>query len=60
MSARILKFADYRERSKLCPRTLALFWPGVRLPGVTCSYAYTGSMPCTGPRVCHLCGRRAP
>lgn len=42
----------------LCKRTLALYRPGVTLPGVHCSFAYRGEMPNTGPLVCHLCGTR--
>lgn len=51
---------DARAAAVLCPRTLAIYKPGVPMPGVTHAYAYGGDMPCTGPLVCALCGERAP
>jgi hypothetical protein len=43
-----------------CPRTRAIWKPGVPIEGVKCSYAWTGKVPCTGRLVCHLCGREKP
>lgn len=43
---------------ELCPRTLAVHKPGETMPGVYHSFAYTGKIPNTGPKVCHLCGQR--
>lgn len=40
----------------LCARTLAIYRPNQKLPGVRCSYYWTGKIPCTGRRICHLCG----
>lgn len=42
-----------------CPRTVALWRPGERISGVRHHFAYRGTMPCTGPLVCTLCGQRA-
>lgn len=41
----------------LCPRTLALWRPGVPQAGTYCRPAYSGSIPCTGPVRCTLCGQ---
>lgn len=41
----------------LCERTLCLFKPGVKLPGVVCVFHWTGQMPCTGRLVCYTCGK---
>ena len=43
---------------KPCPRTLALYKPGVPMPGVSHHYAWTGRIPCTGVLRCTLCGDR--
>lgn len=43
-----------------CPRTLCLYKPGVPIPGVVCTYAYTGSIPCTGQQRCMTCGALQP
>jgi hypothetical protein len=43
-----------------CPRTRAIWKPGVPIEGVKCSYAWTGKVPCTGRLACHLCGREKP
>lgn len=39
-----------------CPRTFAIYRPGVPLPGVAHHFAWSGSMPCTGTLRCTLCG----
>jgi len=44
----------------LCARTLALFRPGIPIPGTVCYYTYTGRMPCTGSLRCFLCGKVKP
>ena len=44
----------------LCPRTLALWRPGVPVAGVPCHYTYIGRVPLTGTLVCPLCGGRKP
>jgi hypothetical protein len=40
-----------------CMRTFALYKPGVPLPSVRHSYAWTGRVPCTGVLRCILCGK---
>jgi len=40
-----------------CDRTLAIYRPGVPMPGMYCSGSYRGGMPNTGRHACHLCGR---
>lgn len=47
-------------KDEICQRTFALFRPGIPIEGVTCSYRYTGSIPCTGLRVCRMCGKEKP
>lgn len=42
-----------------CPRTLALYRPGVPM-GIGHHYAYSGEIPCTGRLCCTLCGADAP
>lgn len=39
-----------------CPRTLALWRPGVPIDGVGHSYSWSGKIPCTGVLRCTLCG----
>lgn len=39
-----------------CPRTLALYKPGVPMGGDH-SYSWSGSMPCTGVLRCTMCGK---
>jgi len=39
-----------------CPRTLALWKPGVPQPNVNHAFAWSGRMPCTGRLRCTLCG----
>lgn len=46
------------ESVKDCKRTLALWRPGVPVPGLKCWWSYNGRVPCTGSLVCHLCGER--
>lgn len=42
---------------ELCKRTVCLWKTGEPQPGVTCVFAYTGSVPCTGQLRCMTCGR---
>jgi hypothetical protein len=48
--------SDQKDYSP-CMRTLAIFKPGVPLPGVRHSYAWSGKVPCTGSLRCTLCGK---
>jgi hypothetical protein len=45
------------ENQPQCPRTLALYQPGVP-KGFPCHFVYAGKVPCTGPLICPLCGTR--
>lgn len=56
----IIETNERTERFDSCPRTLALYKPGVRIEGVRCSYSYAGSVPLTGRQRCHLCGLDKP
>jgi hypothetical protein len=44
------------QRHESCPRTLALVLPCVRIAGVGHMWRFRGEVPCTGPKVCLLCG----
>ena len=41
-----------------CPRTLAIYKPGVPMTGVNHHFAWSGSVPMTGTLRCTLCGQR--
>jgi hypothetical protein len=43
--------------TELCKRTRALWRPGEPQEGIACSYAWSGTIPCTGTMQCVLCGR---
>lgn len=45
------------NNSELCPRTFALWKPGMQIEGVKHHYAYSGKMPCTGLIKCTMCGK---
>ena len=47
------------DGSEPCRRTLALVRPGWPAASTTHAYAYSGTIPNTGPRRCTLCGRAA-
>jgi hypothetical protein len=42
----------------LCKRTLCTVDPGIPVPGMTCHYAWSGSIPCTGILRCTRCNDR--
>lgn len=44
------------DKQAQCPRNLALYRPGVPLPGVFHRYQWRGAIPLTGRLVCSLCG----
>lgn len=46
-----------KPQPELCQRVRAIYKPGQPLPGVRCSFHWTGVMPLTGRLVCYLCGR---
>jgi hypothetical protein len=48
---------EYLSRRR-CQRNLAVYLPGVEMPGVDHIFVHTGSMPLTGPVQCALCGER--
>jgi len=58
-------FADSFEAEILpgalgdCPRTLALWKRGERQPSANHTFAWSGSVPCTGRLRCTLCGQDA-
>jgi hypothetical protein len=41
----------------MCQRTLAIYRPGVPVPGVNHHWYWNGKVPCTGRLVCGLCGK---
>lgn len=46
------------KKRELCKRTVCLWRPGEPQPGMTCTFAYVGRVPGTGPLVCMTCGGR--
>ncbi len=40
----------------LCKRTFCLTRPGEPVAGMFCHFAYSGAIPCTGPKLCLYCG----
>jgi hypothetical protein len=45
------------QQSEDCPRTLAIYRPGIRIHGVTHHFSWSGNMPMTGTLRCYLCGQ---
>jgi hypothetical protein len=60
MNTETLARAAARLPSSLCPRTFALYKPGIPFAGVGHRYAWTGSAPLTRRMCCTLCGQERP